>query len=107
MFLSGALSRKSQRIDRPHLHILGEFRFGLFFGFPVEDQVEDLLIRMGRGDHLEGGGLAGSGPCVDQEDSPVDIEYGLLFLSGFHGSLIIPIASDELRGYSSMPFQST
>jgi hypothetical protein len=46
-------------MDRPDLHIIGELSIRLFFGFPVADKVKDLQIRMGGGDHPEGGGLSG------------------------------------------------
>lgn len=67
------IPREGQGVDRPYLHIPRALSTRLFSGFPVEDQVKDLQIRMGRGDHLKGGGLpdmaprphmfVGYGPC--------------------------------------------
>jgi len=81
--------RKCQGMDRPHLHIPREPAGRFLSGLPVEDQVEDLSIRMGRGDHSKGGGLPGPRPRVDQQDPPCRIQYGLLFFGRFHETVSV------------------
>lgn len=48
---------KGQGMDRPDLHILPGLCICLFFGLSVEDQIQNLQIRMRGGDHLKGGSL--------------------------------------------------